>query len=126
MRIYERPHAAHSIVVESEESFLYWLPLPRPAAAPAHSNTVRVGPRLASPIAAARAAAKLSFSWGGRKLAIGSLRPRDTRYRRCSPNSSSVSYSSRAHNGLSAHSDTWPRWLTLRTRSSDGITTTSS
>src|SRR4051794_15665236 len=42
------------------------------------------------------------------------------------PKSSSISMSSRTQSGLKVHSATWPRWLTRRTRSSDGVTTISS
>ena len=78
----------------------------------------RVGPRLASPSATDSAAAKLSRSAGERKPATGSFLPRVTRNSCCTPNSSWVSRASWVQSGLSVHSETWPRWLTRRTRSS--------
>src|SRR5258708_15394461 len=42
------------------------------------------------------------------------------------PNAAWVFWSSGTHSGLSTHSTTWPRWLTRRTRSSDGVTEISS
>ena len=53
-----------------------------------YSNTVLVGPRLASPKAAESACAKLAFSSGLRKPAIDSRPPRETRNSRSMPNSS--------------------------------------
>src|SRR5882724_2304955 len=42
------------------------------------------------------------------------------------PNSAWTFWSSRTQSGLSTHSTTWPRWLTRRTRNSDGVTVISS
>ena len=73
-----------------------------------HSNTVRVGPRLASPSAAESASAKLSFSLAPRKLAIGRSRPCETRKSRSMPNSACSSRCSRTQTGLNVQSRTTP------------------
>src|SRR5215213_1411677 len=87
---------------------------------------VLVGPRFASPIAAESALPKLSRSPGARNPPTVSFLPRDTRNSRIRPYSSCVSRSRLVHTGLSDHSWTLPRWLTFFTRSSDGVTVTSS
>ena len=91
-----------------------------------HCTIVRVGPRFASPSAPTSAAAKLSFSSGPRKLATASLRP--------------LRHQQQPHQAeflvrlaLEPHPDRIERpfahtsvWLTFRTRSSEGVTVTSS
>src|SRR5712691_11902685 len=99
---------------------------PIPGNCRAYCRTVRLGPRRASPRAAASALASVAFSVGPRDAPTGRRRPCDTRNSRSMPNSSCASRWSRTHTGLSVHSATSPRWLTLRTVSALGVIVTCS
>src|SRR5450631_2291111 len=84
------------------------------------------GPRRASASARERSVAKSALAAGPRNAAISTALPRDTRARRCVPNSLCFSCSSRTKEGLKRHSARSPRALTFASMSSKNETSTSS